>query len=72
MNVSKVFTCLMSDGREFQDLAAKWCTVGLIHFCRQLEKNAGPTAVQLHTKLYGSKEELEKTATFILKTGLSV
>ena len=31
-----------------------------------------PTGVQLHTKLYGSKEELEKTATFILKTGLSV
>ena len=31
-----------------------------------------PTAVQLHIKLYGSKEELEKTATFILQTGLSV
>ena len=31
-----------------------------------------PTAVQLHTKLYGSKEELEKTATFILQTALSV
>ena len=29
-------------------------------------------AVQLHTKIYGSKEELEKTATFILQTGLSV
>ena len=29
-------------------------------------------AVQLHTKLYGSKEELEKTATLILQTGLSV
>ena len=26
----------------------------------------------LHTKLYGSKEELEKTATFILQSGLSV
>ena len=27
--------------------------------------NVWPTAVQLHTKLYGSKGELEKTATFI-------
>ena len=27
---------------------------------------------QLHTKLYGSKEELEKTATFSLQTGYSV
>ena len=34
--------------------------------------NVWPTAVQLHTKLYGRKEELEKTATFILQTGLSV
>ena len=34
--------------------------------------NMWPTAVQLHTKLYSSKEELEKTATFILQTGLSV
>ena len=34
--------------------------------------NVCPTAVQLHTKLYGSREELEKTATFILQTGLSV
>ena len=25
-----------------------------------------PTAVQLHNKLYGIKEDLEKTATFIL------
>ena len=32
--------------------------------------NVWPTAV--HTKLYGSKEELEKTATFNLQTGLSV
>ena len=31
-----------------------------------------PTAVQLHTKLYGRKVELEKTATLILQTGLSV
>jgi len=31
-----------------------------------------PTAGQLHTKLCGSKGELEKTATFILQTGLSV
>ena len=31
-----------------------------------------PTAVQLHTKPYGSKEELEKTDTVILQTGLSV
>ena len=28
--------------------------------------NVWPTAVQLHTKLYSSREELEKTATFIL------
>ena len=34
--------------------------------------NVWPTAVQLHTKLYGSEEELEKTATLILQTGLSV
>ena len=34
--------------------------------------NVWPTAVQLHTKLYGSEEELEKTATVILQTGLSV
>ena len=34
--------------------------------------NVWPTAVQPHTKLYGSKEELEKTATFILQTGPSV
>ena len=30
------------------------------------------TAVHLHTKLYGSKEELEKTATVTLQTRLSV
>ena len=35
-------------------------------------QNVWSTAVQLDTKLYGSKEELEKTATFILQTGLSV
>ena len=34
--------------------------------------NVWPTAVQLHTKLQGSKEELEKMATFILLTRLSV
>ena len=34
--------------------------------------NVWPTAVQLHAKLYSSREELEKTATFILQTGLSV
>ena len=34
--------------------------------------NVWPTAVQLHAKFYGSKEELEKTATVILQTGLSV
>ena len=33
-------------------------------------QNVQPTAVQLHTKLYGSKEELEKTTAFILQTGL--
>ena len=31
-----------------------------------------PTAVQLHTKLYGSSEEVEKTATVILQIGLAV
>ena len=41
------------------------------HFCRQQDKvSVWPTAIQLHTKPYGSKEELEKTATFILQTGL--
>ena len=35
-------------------------------------QNMWPTAVQLHTKFYSSKKELEKTATFILQTGLSV
>ena len=37
----------------------------------RLKFNVWPTAVQLHTKLYGSKEELEKTATFILQIGFS-
>ena len=32
-------------------------------------QNVWPTAVQLHTKLCGSKEELEKMAKFILQTG---
>ena len=31
-------------------------------------RNMWTTAVQLHTKLYGNKEELEKAATFILQT----
>ena len=35
----------------------------LLHTART---NVWPTAVQLHTKLYGSKDEVEKTATFIL------
>ena len=39
---------------------------------RTARTNVWPTSVQLHTKLYGSKEELDKTATFVLKTGLSV
>ena len=39
-------------------------------FCGQQEQ-MWPTAVQLHTKLYGSREELEKTATFILQTQCS-
>ena len=34
-------------------------------FLQTARTNVWPTAVQLHTKLYGSKEELEKTATFI-------
>ena len=32
----------------------------------------GPTTVQLHAKLCGSEEQLEKTATVILLTGLGV
>ena len=39
---------------------------------QKARQNVWPTAVQLHTKLYGSKKELEKTDTFILQTGLSV
>ena len=42
-------------------------------FCRKRDKICQwPTAVQLHTRLYGSREELEKMATFTLLTGLSV
>ena len=41
-------------------------------FLQTARTNVWPTAVQLHNKLYGSKEGLEKTATFILQTGLSV
>ena len=33
------------------------------------EESNTATTVQLHTKLYGSKAELEKRATFILQTG---
>ena len=46
----------------------------VLQMCPLLQKarqNVWPTAVQQHTKLYGSKEELEKKATFILQTGLS-
>ena len=32
--------------------------------------NMWPSAVHLHTKLYGGREELEKTATLILQIGL--
>ena len=39
---------------------------------RTARTNVWPALVQLHTKLFGSKEELEKTATFILQTGISV
>ena len=34
--------------------------------------NPWPTAVELHTTLYGSREEAEKTATVTLQTGLAV
>ena len=47
----------------------------ILQICPLLQtarQNVWPTAVQLHTKLYGSKEELEKTATVTLQTGLSV
>ena len=40
------------------------------HILQTVRTNVWPTAVQLHTKLYVSKEEVEKTATFILQTGL--
>ena len=39
---------------------------------RTARANVWPAAVQVYTQLYGSKEELEKTATFILRTGLAV
>ena len=38
---------------------------------QKARQNVWPTAVLLHIKLYGSWEELEKTATFVLQTGLS-
>ena len=40
-----------------------------LYLCRQDDKICGQ---QLHTKLYGIKEELEKTASFILQTGHSM
>ena len=55
---------------------ARTCSYGhILQRCplpQTARTNVWPTAVQLHTELYGSKEELEKTATFILQTGLSV
>ena len=39
---------------------------------RTARTNVWPAAVQVYTPLYGSKEELEKTAAFILQAGLSV
>ena len=44
-----------------------YCRCPLLQTART---NVWPIAVQLHTELYGSKEELEKTATFILQTEL--
>ena len=41
-------------------------------FLQTARTNVWPTAVQLHTQLYDGKEELEKTASFILQIGLSV
>ena len=35
---------------------------------RTARTSVWPAAVQLHTNLYGRKEEVEKTATFILQT----
>ena len=37
-------------------------------FLQTARTNLWPTAVQLRTKFYGSKEELEKTATVIFST----
>ena len=43
----------------------------LLQTARQYHEYVWPTVVQLYTKLYGGKEELEQTATFILQSGLS-
>ncbi|KAK7100481.1 hypothetical protein V1264_023430 [Littorina saxatilis] len=37
-----------------------------------LRKTVWPTAVSLHCKLYGGKEDLEKTATFVSLSGLTI
>ena len=45
------------------------------HFRQAAGQRVRPAVVHaaiIHTKLHDSKEELEKTATFILQTGLSV
>ena len=54
---------------------ARRLNIIILQRCLLLQKartNPWPTAVQLHTKLYGSREEVEKTATVILQTRLAV
>ena len=48
---------------------AQCCRCPLLQTARQ---TVGPWVVQLHTKLYSSKEEPVKTATLTFQTGLSV
>ncbi|KAK7101425.1 hypothetical protein V1264_019810 [Littorina saxatilis] len=38
----------------------------------RLRKIVWPTAVSLYSKLYGGKEDLEKTASFVSLSGLTV
>ena len=71
-----VWSCCSLSGVGFL-LCLKHCTSGMsITHKKAAKRNVSPATVQpasyTSTKLYGSKEELEKTATFILQAGLSV
>ena len=48
---------------DLEDQAAEY-TLQRCPLLQTARTNAWPTAVQLHTKLYGSNEELEKAATW--------